>query len=144
MSVECRGRKVIAWWLAGLMLILVLNGCNIFTENDEGEEVAYDLCDDSMLPEELAGIITTKKEDSFKLTFSNNTYTYIVVCEGMQNRTDVEVELDELYTDGNAIYVKTVLRQMESSGVTTQEADTVSFPYTVIRIKKTELPIIFK
>lgn len=124
------------------LLLFGLTACDVFKESEDGEDVDYDICDESMLPEELRDIINSKKEAVFNLTYSNNTYTYIVVCAGMQERNDVGVEVEALYKDENAIYVETVLRQIASSGDAVE--DTVTFPYTVIRIQKTTSPIIFK
>ena len=92
---------------------------------------------------ELYAIIERKKEKTFNMVYSNNTYTYIVVAAGMQERDDVGVELEEMYKDDNAVYVKTLLRQTAtpSDGV---RGDGVSFPYTVIRIMKMDLPVVFK
>ena len=125
-----------------VLMLCIFSACTLFKEAEEGEKVDYDICDESMLPQELKDIINSKKEEAFNLTYSNNTYTYIVICAGTQNRSDVGVEIEELYKDDNAIYVDGVLKQIASAGDAT--ANTVSFPYTVIRIQKTTCPIIFE
>ena len=125
-----------------MMAAVLLAGCHFFSASEDGEELAYDICDETMLPDELVAVIDTKKETSFQCTYSNNTYTYIVVCVGTYNRADVSVDVDELYQDDNAIYVKTVLRQNPDAADV--EADTVSFPYVVIRIRRSDLQVIFK
>ena len=96
-----------------------------------------------MLPDELVTIIDKKKEKPFNLVYSNSTYTYIVMAAGMQERDDVGMVIDEMYKDDNAIYVKSILRQTAtpSDGV---KGDGVSFPYTVIRIMKMDMPVVFK
>lgn len=127
----------------GLMVMIFGVGCTQFEQSDEGEALLYDVCDETMLPEELTAIIDKKKENAFNLVYSNSTYTYIVLAAGMQQRDDVGVVLDEMYKDDNAIYVKGVLRQVATptDGVS---GDNVSYPYIVIRILKMELPVVFK
>lgn len=125
-----------------LFLLYLCCACTLFKEAEEGEKVEYDICDESMLPQELKDIISSKQEEAFNLTYSNNTYTYIVICAGTQNRNDVGVEIEELYKDDNAIYVEGILRQTASAGDAAE--NTVSFPYTVVRIQKTTCPIIFE
>ena len=139
-------------WVCGrVMLILAMAfvvcelcaGCGRFDISDSGEKLVYDVCDDTMLPEELSAIIERKKEKPFNMVYSNNTYTYIVVAAGMQERDDVGVTLEEMYKDDNAIYIKGVLRQVATptDGV---KGDNVSFPYMVVRIVKMDLPVVFK
>jgi hypothetical protein len=120
----------------------IFTGCTLYEVKEDGEELTYDICDDTMLPEELLTVINNKKEEAFNLTYSNNTYTYIVICSGKQNRDDVGVVVEKMYMDENAIYIESVLRQIAtpSDAVST---DTVTFPYTVIRINKTTMPVIF-
>lgn len=129
--------------VVALELMIFCVGCARFEVPDSGEPLLYDLCDETMLPDELVTIIDKKKEKPFNIVYSNSTYTYIVIAAGMQERDDVGVELEEMYKDDNAIYVKTLLRQTAtpSDGV---RGDGVSFPYTVIRIMKMDLPVVFK
>ena len=139
-------------WVCGrVMLILAMAfvvcelcaGCGRFDISYGGGKLVYDACDDSMLPGDLTAIIGRKKQKPLNTPHPNNTYTYIVVAAGMQERDDVGVELEEMYKDDNAVYVKTLLRQTAtpSDGV---RGDGVSFPYTVIRIMKMDLPVVFK
>lgn len=130
-------------FVAMLIVWLMCTGCTHFEVSDEGDPLLYDVCDDSMLPDELLTVINKKKEKPFNLVYSNSKYTYIVMAAGMQERDDVGVRLEEMYKDENAIYVKGLLRQTAtpSDGI---DGDNVSFPYTVIRIVKMDLPVVFK
>jgi hypothetical protein len=120
----------------------IFAGCTLYEVKEDGEELTYDICDDTMLPEELLTVINNKKEEAFNLTYSNNTYTYIVICSGKQNRDDVGVVVEKMYMDENAIYIESVLRQIATPS-DAASTDTVTFPYTVIRINKTTMPVIF-
>lgn len=139
-------------WLCGRLVLIIIamvviaemcTGCGRFDISDDGEKLMYDVCDETMLPDELVTIIDKKKEKPFNLVYSNSTYTYIVMAAGMQERDDVGMVIDEMYKDDNAIYVKSILRQTAtpSDGV---NGDGVSFPYTVIRIMKMDMPVVFK
>lgn len=129
--------------VVALEIMILCAGCARFEMSDKGETLYYDICDDTMLPDELVTIIDKKKEKPFNLVYSNSTYTYIVMAAGMQERDDVGVELEEMYKDDNAIYVRGILRQVATptDGV---KSDNVSFPYIVIRILKMDLPVVFK
>ena len=131
----------------GMVLIIavcfgIFTGCSLYEVKDDGDDLTYDICDDTMLPEELLDVINSKKEGAFNLTYSNNTYTYIVICSGKQNRDDVGIVIENMYTDGNAIYVEWVLRQTATPSDASE--DTVSFPYIVLRIARTSLPVVFQ
>ena len=129
--------------VVALELMIFCVGCARFEVSDSGEPLLYDVCDETMLPDELVTIIDKKKENPFNLVYSNSTYTYIVIAAGMQERDDVGVTLEEMYKDDNAIYIKGVLRQVATptDGV---KGDNVSFPYMVVRIVKMDLPVVFK
>ena len=120
--------------ICGRLLVLLV---------DSGDPLLYDICDSTMLPDELVTIIDKKKEKPFNLVYSNSTYTYIVMAAGRQERDDVGVVVDEMYKDENAIYVKGVLRQVATptDGI---KGDSISFPYVVIRIMKMDVPVVFK
>ncbi len=130
----------------GMVLIIaacfgIFTGCSLYEVKEDGDDLTYDICDDTMLPEELLDVINSKKEDAFNLTYSNNTYTYIVICSGKQNRDDVGIVIENMYMDENAIYVEWVLRQTATPSDAAE--DTVSFPYIVLRIARTSLPVVF-
>ncbi|MGN0396322.1 MAG: protease complex subunit PrcB family protein [Coprococcus sp.] len=140
--IKVHGRNtLILVWLLTAMVICV--GCSIFKESDDGDSLLYDICDVSMLPDELLSIIDSKKQEAFNLVYSNNTYTYIVMAAGKQERDDVGIEVEKMYRDQNAIYVKSILRKIATPGDTVA-GDGISYPYTVLRIQKTDMPIIFK
>lgn len=135
--------KLVFLLVVALEFMILCAGCSKFDMSDSGDTLTYDICDETMLPDELLTIINKKKEKPFNLVYSNSTYTYIVMAAGMQERDDVGVELEEMYKDDNAIYVRGILRQVATptDGV---KGDNVSFPYIVIRILKMDLPVIFK
>lgn len=129
--------------VAALVFMIFCAGCSRFEKSDDGEPLLYDVCDETMLPDELKAVIDKKKENAFNLVYSNSTYTYIVMAAGVQDRDDVGVQLDEMYKDDNAIYVKGVLRQVATptDGV---DGDNVSYPYLVVRILRMDVPVVFK
>lgn len=133
--------------LAGVLTVVVglslFAECSFYKVKEDGEALTYDICDDTMLPEELLSVINSKKEEPFNLTYSNNTYTYIVICSGRQNRDDVGVVVDKMYMDENAIYIESVLRQTATPSDAVSK-DTVSYPYIVLRIARTTTPVVFK
>jgi hypothetical protein len=126
-----------------MLAVFCVQGCEYFEKSENGDVLSYDICDETMLPEELSVLIDRKKEKAFNLVYSNSTYTYIVVGAGMMERDDVIMEVDEMYKDDNAVYVRALPRQSATptDGVI---GDGVSFPYIAIRIQREELPVVFK
>lgn len=135
-------RRLLQTTLIFAACLVLLTGCDLYEIKEDGDDLTYDICDDTMLPEELLSVINSKKEDAFNLTYSNNTYTYIVICSGKQTRDDVGIVIEKMYMDENAIYVEWVIRQTATPS-DASTGDTVSFPYIVLRIARTSTPVVF-
>jgi len=90
---------------------------------------------------ELKEIIDEKKEEPFKLSYSNKDYLYIVVGYGKQNSGGYSISVDDLYLTSNAIYINTNLigptkEDMVSQGVT--------YPYVVVKLEYREERVVFE
>ena len=53
--------------VVALELMIFCVGCARFEVSDSGEPLLYDVCDETMLPDELVTIIDKKKENPFNL-----------------------------------------------------------------------------
>ena len=133
----------------GLLLLLmiittatVLIGCK--TEDKEIkrlQDLEFTVIEDADLPGELKEIIDEKKEEPFKLSYSNKDYLYIVVGYGKQNSGGYSITVEDLYLTSNAIYIDTNLigpskEDMVSQGVT--------YPYVVVKLEFRDERVVFE
>ncbi len=111
------------------------------TEVKKVKDLEFTVVEDADLPGELKEIIDEKKEEPFKLSYSNKNNLYIVVGYGKQNSGGYSISVDELYLTSNAIYINTTLigpskEDMVSQGVT--------YPYVVVKLEFREERIVFE
>ena len=121
-----------------LFFLLVFTSCGKETEEDK-EKLDFTICDEKQLPEELKELLEEKKQEVFKLTFSTKDYLYIVVGYGEQNRSNLDVVVEELSLGKNAIYVKTQLVGNEE-----EDKEIITYPVIVLKCPYMDLPVVFE
>lgn len=124
-----------------LIICICCSGCSKKKESIKIKDIEFTVCDEGKLPDELVNIINEKKENSFKLTYSNQDYLFIVVGYGEQNRGDLSITVDELFLSKNAVYVDTNLVGSKDSKA---DKNLISYPYIAIKCEKYDLPVVFK
>lgn len=126
-----------------IMLTLIgLAGCKQGnTDVKKIKDLEFTVVEDADLPGELKEIIDEKKEEPFKLSYSNKDNLYIVVGYGKQNSGGYSISVDELYLTRNAIYINTNLIGPSQKDVVTQG---VTYPYVVVKLEFREEPIVFE
>ena len=82
------------------------------------------------IPQELADMIGQKKNEEFKLTYTDGADLYIAVGYGEQPTGGYSITVPEFYLTENSIVIKTELQGPES---TEQAGNSPSFPYIVIK-----------
>ena len=136
-----REKKWVCFFLT--MCFLLLASCG--KKQDTGEvkkQVAFSICEEEELPDELKDLIEDKKECPFQLTFQNSANLYIVVGYGEQPRGEYVAAVRELYETEKGIYADTTLISL--SYVRDQKAGEPStYPYVVLKCKKTDKPVFF-
>ena len=121
-----------------LFFLLVFTSCGKESE-EEKEKLDFTICDEKQLPEELKELLEEKKQEVFKLTFSTKDYLYIVVGYGEQNRSNLDVVVEELSLGKNAIYVKTQLVGNEE-----EDKEIITYPVIVLKCPYMDLPVVFE
>lgn len=129
--------------VAVLALVCIgFTGCR--SGEDDGKKVRdldFTVVGENEIPEELAKIITQKREKPFKLTYGDGADMYIVIGEGPQKGGGYSVTVNELYLTDNSIVIRTELlgpEKNEASG-----AD-ISYPVLVIKTQFMEEPVVFQ
>jgi hypothetical protein len=133
---------------AALMLLMIvitvtgLIGCK--TENTDIKKIKdldFTVVEDADLPGELKEIIDEKKEEPFKLSYSNKDNLYIVVGYGKQNSGGYSIAVDELYLTSNAIYIDTNLIGPTQDDMVAQG---VTYPYVVVKLEFIDKSVVFE
>ncbi|MBB2181346.1 protease complex subunit PrcB family protein [Lachnospiraceae bacterium MD1] len=136
-----RFRKLILL-LMFVVTVIGLTGCKAEdTDVKKIKDLEFTVVEDADLPGELKEIIDEKKEEPFKLSYSNKDYLYIVVGYGKQNSGGYSISVDELYLTSNAIYINTNLigpsqEDMVSQGIT--------YPYVVVKLEFRDERVVFE
>ena len=132
--------------IAMVFIIVLVGLINTGCKSKEGEikkirDLDFTVVDDEDIPGELKEIIDEKKENPFKLSYSNKDYLYIVVGYGMQDSGGYSISVDDLFLASNAVYIKTDLIGPSEDDIETQG---VSYPYIVVKLEFIDEKIVFE
>ena len=137
-----KGHRILILLLTIVMAFIGLAGCkNENTDVKKIKDLEFTVVGDADLPGELKEIIDEKKEEPFKLSYSNKDNLYIVVGYGKQNSGGYSISVDELYLTSNAVYIKTNLIGPSQKDAVTQG---VTYPYVVVKLEFRQEPIVFE
>lgn len=122
-------------------ITFILAGCNIKnTKPDKLKELEFTILQDGDVPEKLMESINKKKNQPFKITYTEEDYLYIVVGYGEKPTGGYSISVDEFFLTENAIYVDTNL-----IGPSQEEfvSNAVTYPYVVIKTPFTDKRVLF-
>lgn len=137
-----KSKRIFIMAMFCVFLLVVLLGCQCEkTEEKKIKDLDYTICDESKLPTELTELIKDKRKEPFKLTYRTKDYLYIVVGYGAQDRTDLNVVMEELYLTENAIFVDTDMTSVENK---TLEENKVTYPWIAVKCELYDLEVVFK
>ena len=134
--------RIVILLLMIMITVIGVIGCSTEdTDIKKIKDLDFTVVEDADLPGELKEIIDEKKEEPFKLSYSNKDNLYIVVGYGKQNSGGYSIAVDELYLTSNAIYIDTNLigpseEDMVSQGVT--------YPYVVVKLEFMDERVVFE
>lgn len=119
---------------------VIINGCSVEKIQEEKRgEVDFTVVSELEMTDPIKQIVEERKTAPFKVTFSDNEYTYILIGYGKQNYAGYSITVKELYESDNAVFIRT-----EFSGPKEyQERQHETFPYIVVKIEYTDKNIIF-
>lgn len=130
-----------------LLLMIVVNVLSLAACKTEDTDVKklrdleFTVVEDADLPGELKEIIDEKKENPFKLSYSNKDNLYIVVGYGKQNSGGYSISVEDLYLTSNAIYIDTNLIGPSQDDLVTQG---VTYPYIVVKLEFLDKSVVFE
>ncbi|MCR5737392.1 MAG: protease complex subunit PrcB family protein [Eubacterium sp.] len=127
-----------------LFLILILSGflggCSVEKiQREKKRQVEFTVVPEMELTEPVKKILEERKKAPFRVSFSDQQYTYIIIGYGAQKYAGYRIRVKELYESDNAIFIKTEFQGPK--GGYEQERET--FPYLVVKIEYTDKNVIF-
>ncbi len=133
-----KGKRI----LCLLLLVLVLCSCAMnSSERVKLKDLDFTVLGEEMIPKELKTVIEERKEENFKLTYSDEEHMYIVIGYGKQETGGYSIAVNELYLTDSAVYVNTSLLGPEASE---KSKKSPSYPYIVIKTEKLDETVIFE
>ena len=130
--------------LLGMLYCIFLGtaGCSLERkEVQKLEDLEFTVVEQSDIPEELKKVLEEKKEEGFKLTYTDKKDLYIATGYGKQETGGYSISADECYLTKNAIYLKTTLIGPKK-GEKVNEVP--SYPYIVVKTKDLDKNVVFE
>jgi hypothetical protein len=125
-----------------VVTVVGITGCKTEdTDIKKLKDLEFTVVEDADLPGELKEVIDERKEEPFKLTYSNKDNLYIAVGYGKQNSGGYSVAVEELYLTSNAIYIDTNLIGPSQNDTVTQG---VTYPYVVVKLEYRDEKVVFE
>lgn len=133
------------WILFILVMIAagtIISGCKEEEKSVEKlRDLEFTVVEDADLPKELKEMIDEKKQELFKLSYSNGEYLYIVYGYGEQQTGGYSIKAEALYETENAIYIDTTLiGPSKEESVSTA----LSYPYLVVKTELLDKNVVFE
>ena len=134
-----RGKWIV---LAVNLMLGIYGGCGLEkTDEKKLEDLTYTILEEKEIPQEFLAVIEEKKEQMFKLTYTDEESLYIAVGYGVQQTGGYSISVNQCYLTQNAVYFDTTLIG-PSKGEQVNEAK--SYPYLVIKTKYSEKNVVFQ
>lgn len=131
--------------LISMVIMGGLTGCTLLSEEQvKLKDLEFTVLSEEKIPEELKTILGEKKQEPFKLTYSDNEYLYICIGYGEQESGGYSIAVNELYLTENAVYVNTSLLGPNAAGQAGQNDRTPTTPYIVIKTEYLDSTVIFE
>lgn len=132
--------------ISALLLIILLcdavclGGCGKKKQAEKVKSIDYTVVPEEDIPEDLRDIIEPRKEVPFQLTFSDQSYLYIVKGYGEQETGGYNIVVNDFYQTEDSLYLDTELFGPSASDTIDGR---ISYPYIVLKIELIDLPVTF-
>lgn len=133
-----KNKVVLACVIAVSMLVTA--ACNFEKiSKEKTNDIDFTVVAEIEMPKEVKQIVEERKEKPFKVTYTDNQYTYIIVGYGKQNYAGYSIKVKEMYETKNAICVKTLFEGPKEYSNKEEE----TYPFIVIKIEYTDKNVVF-
>lgn len=136
-----RKTRILLLTALSVFFACMLYGCSIGTDaTTKLRNLDFTVVSEDRLSEELQTIIEDRKEQPFKVTFSDADFLYICIGYGKQSTGGYSITVNDLYLTDNAIYVNTCLL---GPGPEDKTSAATSYPYIVIKTEYLDKTVVF-
>lgn len=122
---------------------LVFWACGSDTKPEKTEDISYEVVPETEVPEELLKLIEERKENEFRLSFSEGESLYLVAGYGRQETGGYSIQIKDLYLSGDVIYMDTELQGPLPEETADKESST-SAPWIVVKMQQMDKTIYFE
>lgn len=121
-------------------LMVIAGGCSLIRiEEEERKPLEYTVVKQEDIPGEAAALIEEKKKKEFQLTYQVGEELYLIKGYGQQMTGGYSIQAEEVSASGNAVFFRTKLLGPSESLIGSEP----SYPYIVVKIKYTDMPVVF-
>lgn len=125
-----------------ISVLLVLTACSSKSISDKKvRDIDYTVVADADVPGTLRNAIEEKKEEPFKLSYSDGAEMYIAIGYGKQASGGFSIVVDDLYLTDSHILFATTLKGPEQEAEST-EAPT--YPYLIVKMEYMDKEIMYE
>lgn len=121
--------------------VIFLTGCVKKYDEAKESDIDYTIVTEEEMPDQVKEILQASEKDSFRKTYSDKDYLYIIIGYGAQPTSGYSIEVQNLYQSSDAIFVTTMLKG-PSHSESVLEVET--YPSIVLKVEYTEKPVVFQ
>lgn len=123
------------------LLLFLMAGCGSQDKIKKVADLDFTVVTERDIPQELLHILEEKKQHPFKMTYTNESNTYIIVGYGKQVTGGYSISVTELFLAENAVYIKTNLIGPKKEE---RQEPLPSYPYVVVKTELLEEAVVFR
>ncbi len=126
--------------LTFLLCSLSFSGCSKKEAPEKTDALDFTIVAGTDIPGDLQELIQNRQENPFELTYTDNTYLYVVKGYGKQDNSGYNIVVNDFYQAEDCLVFDS-----ELFGPKTNEevSGQPSYPYIVIKTEYREEPVIF-
>ena len=94
----CLKRAVIIFLICGVILN---TACGREYDREKQNDIEYTIVSEEEMPQEIRQLIQESEKESFRKTYADKDYLYIIVGYGAQPTSSYSIEVEELYESSN-------------------------------------------
>ena len=115
-------------------------GCSKNGAPEKKDALDFTIVAGTDIPGDLQQLIQTRQEEAFELTYTDNTYLYVVKGYGKQDNSGYNIVVNDFYQSKDCLVFDSELFGPKSNEEVSGQP---SYPYIVIKTEYREEPVVF-
>lgn len=134
-------RKYVGILCLVMMVTIFAAGCGAKAKEEKVRDLEITVVEEKAIPQELAKLIEEKKQNAFRLTYTDDDSLYLVTGFGEQETGGYSISVNDCYLTETSLVFDTSLLGPSKEETVQQKP---SYPYIVVKTEKREEPVIFQ